>query len=932
MDADSPGDPEGQTTVTLTVTFTGKTPLATSGPNAYYQIWTYTVQASPPSDLDPGQRIALALPTDIDVQDPRRFPDVPALGGAFLETDATISRQYAGKTLSSSSNTQTISFVAPVNQSDREVFLVGASSAGRPWTVLPFAKTPGGTVANLQTLPAPSLGGRVTNGRPVNEFAGTLPYASEVFGVYQPLIGWVGRQNALRLASGAGLAAEKFVGEQARLLADPEFAAMLAEVGPAQAVLSPVGFVNLFRQYFFEFDTFLGAPAGHLWISPGGTVEVIETSTRRSLVERTAEQSEQTVRRSEETLTEQNDVADAVKEDNSNDTTLGASASAGANFAGIYHGDVSASFSTTTSTSRSAERTHKHSRTQSTKVSSEITRNFKTTFKTVTESTDTSSRRYVVQNTSDKLVNYELRRKVRKVGVQIQHLSTQLSWQVFLGAGGTGTTPEEAPGRKLGLGELVHVVEAPDLTSIQKPEPLEPLVTQRVTFPAIFAIRQHPTSKNAPHLGMTWIRFPGEDRMHNDEGEEDEYIRADATFQAVPPAAGYTLRNNVVLASAKTQGGTDANFVPNKFEVTDADTGKFTVLCDELNSGGGGTITLGVSLTWDPPTDHPGKPAHDAAMAEYEKEVALLQRSTYAKAVRERAELVSKVRPRPSDELRKEERQAVFADLVKKLKLSSDPHLSSELVRQLFDIDQMLYFVAPDYWRPDNVTTSAKKNSLGRYPVPPHAWKNLSADPIEGETVVSWYSHTSSENPPDAVTVTQPLPPAPPIEQPVEWRVNYLITEETVPAPMGSSLGWLIQADGDERRNEFLNAAWVKVVLPIRPGHEDAAVEWLEGADVEGEAALGLDYEWTPGDPEEYRGKKIGEVLKLMAAELLETNTDMAKTLVTEKVFETGFDPLDGGFRPAKPQQIFDQWVEVLPTDQVVAVEVKYDPKTGQQL
>jgi hypothetical protein len=48
-------------------------------------------------------------------------------------------------------------------------------------------------------------------------------------------------------------------------------------------------------------------------------------------------------------------------------------------------------------------------------------------------------------------------------------------------------------------------------------------------------------------------------------------------------------------------------------------------------------------------------------------------------------------------------------------------------------------------------------------------------------------------------------------------------------------------------------------------------------------------------------------------------------------VFEKGFDPLEGGFRPAEPYQVFDQWVEVLPTDQVVAVEVNYDPKTGQQ-
>ena len=53
-----------------------------------------------------------------------------------------------------------------------------------------------------------------------------------------------------------------------------------------------------------------------------------------------------------------------------------------------------------------------------------------------------------------------------------------------------------------------------------------------------------------------------------------------------------------------------------------------------------------------------------------------------------------------------------------------------------------------------------------------------------------------------------------------------------------------------------------------------------------------------------------------------------------DRVYETGFDPLKGGFKAAVDEnfQIFDQWLEILPTDQVVAVEVSYDPKTGRQL
>jgi len=52
-----------------------------------------------------------------------------------------------------------------------------------------------------------------------------------------------------------------------------------------------------------------------------------------------------------------------------------------------------------------------------------------------------------------------------------------------------------------------------------------------------------------------------------------------------------------------------------------------------------------------------------------------------------------------------------------------------------------------------------------------------------------------------------------------------------------------------------------------------------------------------------------------------------------DKVYEHGFYPLKGGFRAVTSEhyEVFDQWIEVLPTDQVVPVPVTYDPKTGRQ-
>src|SRR5207248_10013853 len=72
---------------------------------------------------------------------------------------------------------------------------------------------------------------------------------------------------------------------------------------------------------------------------------------------------------------------------------------------------------------------------------------------------------------------------------------------------------------------------------------------------------------------------------------------------------------------------------------------------------------------------------------------------------------------------------------------------------------------------------------------------------------------------------------------------NYFITDKSHYARMGSSLGWLLQLDGDDMRNAFLNAPWVKAVIPIRPGKELEAINWLQQMHVEGTDGLDNLYE-----------------------------------------------------------------------------------------
>lgn len=222
--------------------------------------------------------------------------------------------------------------------------------------------------------------------------------------------------------------------------------------------LSPVGFIHLFRQYFFNLGTFLGEPVEHVWLAPGTTIELVEVSTRRVLVERTLEEMAQTTSTSEKSATLKDEISDAVKEANQSSTKFGVSNSNTVNLF-VYQGTVSANFGMESTRSTSRETAHKQNRDQTERLSSEIKQSFKSVFRTVTETTDLRSRRHVISNPGNEIVNYELRRKMRRVGVQVQDIGMRLCWQVFV----------DDPGAPLGLAEYVDMVETPDLSSLKEP-------------------------------------------------------------------------------------------------------------------------------------------------------------------------------------------------------------------------------------------------------------------------------------------------------------------------------------------------------------------------------------------------------------------------------------------------------------------------------
>lgn len=753
--------------------------------------------------------------------------------------------------------------------------------------------------------------------------------------------------------------------------------------------LSPIGIVHLYRQYFFEFDTFLGTPVSHVWLSPGSTVELVEINTRKTIVERTIETELETTIKTEKSTTEEDELSSAVKEDNKSDTKFGMNATVNQGWVG-GSATATSSIDMGTTQSKARETTHKHMRQQTDKLSTEIRKNYKSTFRTVTETTDTSSKRYVLANTSTKLINYELRRKMRQVGVQVQDVGTYLSWQTYV----------DDPSRQLGISRLVHIAKDPEVGLVPPPEatPVPEAVESEFEIDIPFV-------QSSPDMGDLDEAYRNGFEVDTDFNEGSvETIRAwfDG-YTAICPQSNYVFsdahfdyRGNDVQISLT---GPDTS-VPGKFS--------FAINLDYVNFRGNSPIRVALKIKWLPSNALLGDIAakNQAKVDKFNEETKREFEKAFVAAAAERIKLASNIEPRPFHDLREEERIVVYRSLIqdmltKGISMPDDRtrHVVSELLNSIFDVDKMLYFVAPEWWRPRlheshqglgapaagaggaagggtagaaaggagvvgggiggvvggtvgglQVTATVGETGMAppKAPTPPSHF-TLFAD---AHASVSSYEASGLKTPEDKQV---------PASSTVTWggvgegrADNYYITGDSTPAHMGSSLGWLLQLDGDNLRNAFLNAPWVKAVIPIRPGQERAAINWLSRLHVEGTDGLGDDYVAPPAQLAKipHNGPNVTirdaidhlcdvvaakhvDELKVAAYPPEEINDDN-KVLATplDKVYEHGFYPLQGGFKltPDKPFEVFDQWIEILPTDQVVPVEVTYDPKTGRQL
>ncbi|PFP69929.1 hypothetical protein COK07_29455 [Bacillus thuringiensis] len=675
--------------------------------------------------------------------------------------------------------------------------------------------------------------------------------------------------------------------------------------------VSPLGIVHLYRQFFFELDTFLGTPTSHVWLSPGSTVELIETSTRKTIIEKTTETFTETNKKTEDTLVTQDDLSESVKEENKNDLKLGFTTTVNQSW-GTGSMTATGSLNMDKTQQLARETVHKKMRQQTQKLSTEIRQNFKSTFKVITESTDTSSKRYVLNNNTPNLINYELRRKMRQVGVQVQDIGTFLCWQTFV----------DEPGEDLGLANLIHISSPVELVVPTNPEEI-PLPTDRPLFHKVHCKWTY----EARHSGFIGVGI----------------------FDLPPAPEGFDIfrePEHVILPATQLSARGDDFTGVWSFGARFTSDGKIEV----------GVLAFGLpnGIDWDKRVDFEVQvefkcvPNNDTInkikqLNDQKKQDAkdVADQENYRKAseeaikdAKDRINIASKIVKRNFEDLREEERILVYRKLISSLmsdfKYVEDEksrHVLSELINSIFDIDKMLYFVAPEWWKPRK-----KQPSI------------FNAQTQIDNFYITW---PDMNHRPD----------------------NYMITDTSAPAPMGSSLGWLLQLDGDNLRNNFLNAPWVKAVIPVRPGKEKAALKWLQSVDIEGTDGLDAEYAATEEELDAIRNKlsladgtpvTLKHAIDFLCMEVAEKHEESLKvktfpqdpeindddkvtTTPIQKVFEHGFYALHGGFRAqvdgGNPDpnnadrnfQVFDQWIEVLPTDQVVPVEVTYDPKTGRQ-
>lgn len=606
----------------------------------------------------------------------------------------------------------------------------------------------------------------------------------------------------------------------------------LPTIGSYHEALSPIGVAHFYRQLYFYLDEGVGPIEQAFTIAPGETLELVYETVRRQIHEEITEMGSEVV--SETALESKNmdEVSDKVASMIQRDSSAAMSSSATINASGgigVWQASASANVGISTSLAQSNQRSNEIASqrlTSTTKQASErITKTFSLRVRDVDDLTTTNLTRRVIKNDQGSPISYGLRRVFNRIMVKVQDLGPQLVWQLYLRNPGTG----------LARSQFVHFLDSKPISS-----PVDPP-----------AIRQRPT-------GGT------------DTGTTSAAVNYDKTYGYYVTLVVRTGSDRKVTAVSidsitDLEGGGKDDLAPSAINDVqwdrkfDESTNTFEVKIGIL-PGDAASISINYSYVYEP-----GEAiiqAWEEEKKKAEEEFRNAEAAARESALREQFErdkaLItekSRIRPRPANDLRREERFEVMNRMISHLfARGENPQTPSpleiEYFHRYFDIEAMFVYTHPSWWVP---RYSPIKTGFGR-----------------------------------------PL---------------YEITAESEPAPMGSSLGWVMQLDGDTRRNEFINSPWVRVCLPIHPNRENEAISWL-AKHIEGEIG------YTPD-----KG-----LLKGLLEDIKKIRGDQDALGINGPEYVTISSTVGAPSGPAKPENVFpviDEFEVTIPTEGFIYDDLK---------
>ncbi len=554
--------------------------------------------------------------------------------------------------------------------------------------------------------------------------------------------------------------------------------------------VSCLGMMHRYRQHYFYGPLLRGKCNEIRSIGPYEVLEIITESTRSKAVEEILTSEVEVTQTSEITTKDSIDLSERVANTVARSSTTNISASGSYN-AIAWNASGSASTSVTSSTNSSTENITKRL-SEITKKQAETIRKKTTVSTRITNtSTDRTTRRHAIENkTADPLV-LGLYSVGHKIETQVQTLRSSLVWQSRI----------DNPGKLLARSQALDLLVVPAkvgfkrstrnvkiTTSNRSKQWSVPLADQIIkTFeaeiPADSALRATEHYRVARRLidffvaDSTTLELDSPSNTY----ENGKDITTPISVKLKPVKAKYASH----ILTTPRAGGSSGWTSDDSGSVRIAKPGselpmstgcecKVTTVAYQPNTEYDNTFTLNFELNFAVPIVlslgdefKPGDPFLEKAKKE--KAQNYLQEQLSRDLKRDRADLFF------------EERKVILANKIAKL-YEGIPGFTSESsalqllylrIRETFDLDQLFY----------DVNTFEYKAGF-----------TIAKDDYKEHSVYN--IHSKMEN---AKNV-----------------------------PVGSSLNWEIQIDGDFKRNMFLNAPFAWVCLPVKAGKETEAQKLLE--------------------------------------------------------------------------------------------------------